>query len=57
MNNKSVIAINYAGKETIYPSIKAAAEDLGMPASHICMAAKGKLKYTGGFRFMYKNDN
>ena len=51
---KAVVAINYFGVETHYRSIKEASDKLGIPASHICMAAKGKLNYTGGFRFRYK---
>ena len=39
-----------------YNSVKIAAETIGVYSANICQCCKGKLNFTGGFRWMYKED-
>lgn len=51
--SKPVIAINGWGKETLYPSGREAARQLGLNQSGVAYVLAGKRKKTGGYRFRY----
>lgn len=53
-SSKKVLCID---NNTIYHSIKQAAEELHVDASSICACCKNKLKHTKGYHFQYAEDN
>ena len=54
---RKVVMISYKGSEQVFQSIKDAANATGLYESAICRCCRGNLKYTGGFRFKYLNEN
>lgn len=53
LKQKAVIAIDGWGNETLYPSGREAARQLGLNQSGITYVLSGKRKTSGGYRFRY----
>lgn len=51
--NKPVVAIDGWGNETIFPSGREAARQLGIRQSGITYVLSGERKTAGGYRFKY----
>ena len=51
--SKAVVAIDGWGNETIYPSGREAARQLGLNQSGVTYILAGKRKTTGGYTFRY----
>lgn len=51
--SKAVVAIDGWGNETVYPSGREAARQLGLNQSGVTYILAGKRKTTGGYTFRY----
>lgn len=57
LKQKSIVAIDGWGNETLYPSGREAARQLGINQSGITYVLSGKRKSSGGYRFRYADTN
>lgn len=57
LKQKAIVAIDGWGNETLYPSGREAARQLGINQSGITYVLSGKRKSSGGYRFRYADTN
>lgn len=57
LKQKAIVVIDGWGNETLYPSGREAARQLGINQSGITYVLSGKRKSSGGYRFRYADTN